>query len=90
MLRIGKPKVVVVDEDPAVLAALRRTLAKKFDLMTFQDPFDALVAVGSLQPDALILDVKMPGLDGVRCLERLRRSTRRRTSAASSTRPTRR
>ena len=72
VLRMGKPKVVVVDEDPAVLAAVRRTLAKKFDLTTFQDPFDALVAVGSLQPDALVIDVKMPGLDGVRCLARLR------------------
>ena len=41
-------------------------------MTTFQDPFDALVAVGSLQPDALIFDVKMPGLDGVRALERLR------------------
>jgi len=72
VLRMGKPKVIVIDEDPAVLAAVRRTLAKKFDLTTFQDAFDALVAVGSLQPDALVLDVKMPGLDGVRCLERLR------------------
>lgn len=72
-LRMGKPKVVVVDDDPAVLAAVRRTLAKKFDLVTFQDALDALVAVGSLQPDALILDVKMPGLDGVRCLDRLHR-----------------
>jgi excisionase family DNA binding protein len=72
VLRMGKPKVVVIDDDPAVLAALRKTLAKKFDLTTFQDPLDALVAVGSLQPDALILDVKMPGLDGLRALERLR------------------
>jgi excisionase family DNA binding protein len=71
VLRLGKPKVVVVDEDPAVLAAIRRALAKKFDLTTFQDAFDALVAVGSLQPDALILDLTMPGLDGVRCLTRL-------------------
>src|ERR1700729_187740 len=45
----GKPKVVVVDDDPAVLAAVRRSLAQKFDLVTFQDAFDALVAVGSLQ-----------------------------------------
>lgn len=72
VLRMGKPKVVAIDGDPAVLAALRKTLSKKFELTTFQDPFDALVAVGSLQPDALILDVEMPGLDGVRCLERLR------------------
>jgi PleD family two-component response regulator len=72
ILRMGKPKVVVVDDDPAVLASLRKTLSKRFDLTTFQDPFDALVAVGSLQPDAMILDVKMQGLDGLRCLERLR------------------
>jgi excisionase family DNA binding protein len=72
VLRQGKPKVVVVDEDPAVLAALRKVLSKRFDLTTFQDPFDALVAVGTLQPDAMILDLKMPGLDGLRCLERLR------------------
>src|SRR6476659_1516311 len=39
VLRMGEPKVVVADEDPAVLAALRRTLAKTFDLVTFQDPF---------------------------------------------------
>ena len=72
ILRMGKPKVVIIDEDPQVLAALRRTLSRRFDLTTFQDPFDALVAVGSLQPDALILDVKMHGLDGIRALERLR------------------
>ncbi|HVY48740.1 MAG TPA: response regulator [Minicystis sp.] len=72
VLRNGKPKVIVVDDDPATLAALRRTLARRFDLTTFQDPFDALIAVGNLQPDAMIFDVKMPGLDGVRCLERLR------------------
>src|SRR4029453_658825 len=72
VLRQGKPKVVVVDDDPAVLAALRKTLSRRFDLTTFQDPFDALIAVGNIQPDALVLDVKMPGLDGVKCLERLR------------------
>jgi excisionase family DNA binding protein len=72
VLRTGKPKVVAVDDDPGVLATLRRTLSRRFELTTFQDPFDALLAVGSIQPDALVLDVKMPGLDGVRCLERLR------------------
>jgi excisionase family DNA binding protein len=72
VLRLGKPKVVAVDDDPNVLAALRRVLSRRFDLTTFQDPFDALVAVGNLQPDALILDIKMPGLDGLRLLDRLK------------------
>jgi excisionase family DNA binding protein len=71
-LRSGKPKVVIVDADPAVLATARRALSKRFDLVTFVDVFDALVAVGTLQPDALVLDVDVPGVDGLRCLERLR------------------
>lgn len=71
-LRQGKPKVVIVDGDPAVLAGLRKALSKRFELTTFQDPFDALVAVGNLQPDALVLDVELPGLDGIKCVERLR------------------
>jgi excisionase family DNA binding protein len=71
-LRMGKPKVVAVDADPAVLASVRRALARRFQLVTFQDVFDALVAVGTLQPDALVLDVDTPGVDGLRCLARLK------------------
>lgn len=72
VLRMGKPKVVVIDDDPAVLASLRKTLSRGFDLTTFQDPLDALVAIGALQPDALVCDVKMTAFDGLRALERLR------------------
>jgi PleD family two-component response regulator len=72
VLKLGKPKVVAVDDDASVLSALTRVLSRRFDLTTFQDPVDALVAVGNLQPDALVLDIKMPGLDGIRLLERLR------------------
>lgn len=67
----GKPRVAAVDDDPNALAALRRVLARRFDLTVFADPFDALIAVGTTQPDALILDIRMPGMDGVRFLERL-------------------
>jgi excisionase family DNA binding protein len=73
VLRAGKPKVAVIDDDPNGLAAVRRALSRRFDVTTFQDPFDALIAVGTLQPDALVLDVEMQGLDGLCCLERLHR-----------------
>jgi len=72
ILRAGKPKVVVVDDDAHVLASIRRALGRRFEVITFQDPFDALVALGKLEPDAIVVDVQMKGLDGMRCLERLR------------------
>lgn len=71
-LRLGKPKVVAIDNDPTVLTALRRALSRRFELTTFQDPLDALVALGNIQPDALVFDVKTPGIDGVRLITRLR------------------
>lgn len=71
-LCMGKPKVVAIDDDPNILASMRRVLSRRFELSTYQDPFDALVAVGTVQPDAIILDIRMPGLDGIRLLDRLR------------------
>ncbi|HEY3592397.1 MAG TPA: response regulator [Polyangiaceae bacterium] len=72
LLRVGRPKVVVIDDDPNVLAGVRRSLGRRFDVTTFQDPFEALVAVGTVQPDAIVLDLEMSGVDGLRCIERLK------------------
>jgi len=71
-LRSGKPKVVVVDADPTVLTAIRKGLGRRFEVATFQDPFEALVALATLEPDAMVIDVDMSGLDGIRCVERLK------------------
>lgn len=71
-LRSGKPKIVVVDGDPGVLSAIRKGLGRRFEVFTFQDPFDALVALGSLEPDAVVIELDMNGLDGLRCIERLK------------------
>jgi excisionase family DNA binding protein len=71
-LRTGKPRVVIIDDEPHVLASLRRALGKRFEVSTFQDPFDALVAVGHLAPEAIVVDVQMKGADGMRFLERLK------------------
>ena len=71
VLRGIKPKVVVVDDDPNSLASLRRLLSRRFEVTTFQDPFDALVAVGVLEPDAMVVDIDIRGIDGIHYLERL-------------------
>jgi len=70
-LRAGKPRVVAIDEDPHAIASIRRALSKRFELTTFQDPFDALVAIAKLDPDAIVIDVQMKTLDGMKYLEKL-------------------
>ena len=71
-LRGSKPKVVVLDPDPAVLAAVRRALGRRFEVSTFADPFEALVGIGAGRPDALVLDLALPGVDSLKFVERLK------------------
>jgi excisionase family DNA binding protein len=70
-LRAGKPRVVVVDENAEQLGPLRRALGRRFELTTFSDPFEALVSLSSIQPDALVLDTDLDVMDGPRLVERL-------------------
>jgi len=71
-LRGSKPKVAVLDPDPAVLAAVRRALGRRFEVSAFADPFEALVGIGAARPDALVLDLALPGVDALKFVERLK------------------
>jgi excisionase family DNA binding protein len=71
-LRGGKPRVAVLDADPGVLAAIRRALGRRFEVTAFTDPFEALIGIGGARPDALVLDLALPGVDALRFLERLK------------------
>ncbi|MFA6434169.1 MAG: response regulator [Elusimicrobiales bacterium] len=61
-------RVLAVDDDAKVLAMLRRAFAKhigEIDLQTTTNGMDALVMLGKSRFDLIILDVVMPGMDGV-------------------------
>jgi two-component system response regulator PrrA len=69
------PQVLVVDDDQDLLASLERGLRLAgFDVRTATDGAEALTAVTRAQPDALVLDVTMPHVDGVEVVRRLRGS----------------
>jgi DNA-binding NarL/FixJ family response regulator len=59
-----------------MLAAVRRALDRAGDVEVVGEVDDAtkvVPAVGELQPDVVLLDIRMPQLDGLTCLERLKR-----------------
>lgn len=66
-----RPRVVVADSDASSLAAIRSGLDAHVDLATFEDPFDALIAIGASRPDVLVLDLDGDALDARRCLASL-------------------
>jgi two-component system response regulator MprA len=74
-------KILVVDDERAVRESLRRALELEgYEIELAADGQEALQLLetnGDAQPDAVILDVLMPGVDGLEVCRRLRRSGNR-------------
>ena len=66
-------RILVVDDDPAVSAALDRALRLDgYDVTVVPDGPSSLRSVAEAPPDALVLDLGLPGLDGIEVCKRLR------------------
>ena len=68
-------KILVVDDEPAVRESLRRALGLEgYDVALASDGSEALetIADDSAEPDAIVLDVLMPRVDGLEVARRLR------------------
>jgi two-component system response regulator MprA len=66
-------RILVVDDDRAVGAALDRALRLDgYDVTTVTDGPAALQSVAHAAPDAIVLDLGLPGLDGIEVCKRLR------------------
>jgi two-component system response regulator MprA len=71
-------EILVVDDDRAVREALERALSLEgFDVELAADGAEALAAVERRQPDAIVLDVLMPGVDGLEVCRMLRKAQSR-------------
>src|SRR5579884_2574582 len=71
----AKPRVLLVDDEGAVLAALRRNLVTRFDVHVChsgEEAVAALAAPGATPFAVLISDMQMPGLSGADLLSRAR------------------
>ncbi len=66
-------RILVVDDDRAVRDSLRRSLEYNgYEVAVANDGVEALARINGLAPDALIVDVMMPRLDGIETTKALR------------------
>jgi two-component system KDP operon response regulator KdpE len=66
-------RILVVDDEEQILRALRRALvARGYDVVTAVDGEDAIAEVEGSTPDLVVLDLNLPGIDGMEVCRRLR------------------
>jgi len=67
------PCIGLVDDDPATLRSLRRLLAAEgMSVLTWESAEELIASLAAAVPDCLVLDVDMPGLNGLELQEQLR------------------
>jgi DNA-binding response OmpR family regulator len=70
---MSTPYILAVDDDLEVLGTLSRALQREgFEVSRATSGTDALRLVSERQPDLIILDIGMPGLDGLSVCRRIR------------------
>ncbi len=69
-------KILIVDDEPSILKLISAYLEPEgYEIYTAEDGIAGLKAARAFDPNLVILDVMLPGLDGVEVLTRLRRES---------------
>jgi two-component system KDP operon response regulator KdpE len=70
---VSGERILVVDDEPQIRRALRNALtAHGYSVATAEDGATALETIASWAPDAIVLDLVMPGIDGLEVLRETR------------------
>jgi len=74
-LKPEKLVFLLVDDDENYLRSMRKSLLRAdrtLDIHTCSSGYEALIQLGALHPDVVVLDIYMPGLDGVEVCQRIK------------------
>ena len=74
---MSNARILVVDDDQEMLKVVSMNLTiRHFDVSTAQSGEEALAAIDRDEPDLVILDALMPGMDGIELCQRVRRRSK--------------
>jgi signal transduction histidine kinase len=68
----ARPKVLIIDDEAGPRESIRLSLERDCECLAVEDGLQGLDALESFDPDMVILDIKMPKIDGIETLRRLR------------------
>ena len=67
-----RPKVLVVDDEMGPRESLRMILKPRYEIATADSGEAALKILGTFRPDLIFMDIKMPQMDGIELLRRIK------------------
>jgi two-component system alkaline phosphatase synthesis response regulator PhoP len=70
-----KSKILAVEDNSIILAVIEELLGSQYNLMTVSTGIDALKMAQEFQPDLIILDIMIPGMDGYEVCRQIRKSS---------------
>ena len=70
----GPPRILIVEDDATLCGELMEALSwdKSYEVEAARDGFGALIKVGAFYPHLLILDLRMPSLDGFEVCKKIK------------------
>src|ERR671924_492610 len=70
--RALRPVILVVDDEPGLRESFRLILDDEYEVIDVPDGPAALDVMRSAQVDLVLLDIRLPGMDGIEVLERIK------------------
>lgn len=71
-----KKRVLVAEDDPAISRMLEKVLCREYDVSVAADGREAVASAAKAPPHLLLLDIMMPGLDGLAVARQIREMPR--------------
>jgi CheY-like chemotaxis protein len=66
------PRIAVVEDNPDNRLLLQAILSGQFEVVEYDNGPDALAGFAARRPDLVLLDISLPGMDGLEILSRVR------------------
>jgi DNA-binding response OmpR family regulator len=60
-----RPRVLIVEDNSDLLSILRELLSQEYDVETARRGEDAIAIADTFRPNAVLLDLQLPGIDGI-------------------------